>query len=142
MIFWRFAAVLLSGVGLGLMACNLRDRTEPTEGLYRRTGASIVYENKVHPISRGDDVDVALPPSIRIEKGNVYELDARLVRIRGTYRVERDSIFFEEGEAGLRKVALLGRVIGDTLLLRLLGAGVALDAPPDAELLSRFVLAR
>ena len=90
-------------------------------------------------MKHGDEIDHALPPAIRIESDGSYEIDARVARIRGTYRIDRDSIFFDETDGQSRRVAFAGQVRGDTLDLDFIGASVALSGPPDAKAILTFV---
>lgn len=66
--------------------------------------------------------------AIRIEADHVYEADMAFARIRGTYRVARDSVFFDEVENGLIRVGFAGRFSGDSLVVRMPGLEHVIDS--------------
>lgn len=90
----------------------------PREGLYRRAD----------PIRTADGDTIPILQMIRMERGGVFEADMVVARIRGTYRLERDSIFFDEPRpGGGAAVAMAGRFVADTLAVRIVGVELLTD---------------
>lgn len=119
-----------------LVACS---HPEVQQGNYQR-GTFMVLDRSGKVMKTDDVVDKAIPPSIRILPGLVYEIDARGLRVRGNYRLERDSIFFDDhGPNGQVVVSLFGIASGDTLQLRAPTLLMALGGDPDMDLLVNFI---
>jgi hypothetical protein len=98
--------------------CDLRP-TGPPLGVYQQSSYT----------KPGTFAYLALPRRITIEKGSIYEMEAVVpvsgtavpTRQRGTFRVMRDSLFFDENTLGNTIVTAIGQMHHDTLLLRIPG---------------------
>lgn len=111
---------------------------EIPSGNYRRTAYMVL--DRSGKVMKTDPIGEAIPPAIRISAKHIYEVDARITRMRGTYRVERDSVFFDDrGPNGAVVVSFFGIVNGDTLQLRAPTVLMALGAEPGMELIMNFV---
>jgi len=61
----------------------------------------------------------ALPTSMKLDNTNGFAVESDETRLMsGKYRLERDSIFFDQYVAGQIRLAFVGRVLGDTIEMR------------------------
>lgn len=130
----------LTAIAAAATACDALKSATLRDGLFTRRTTLLRAEGKTVPLGPSEGANDVLPASIRIGPGRSCEIDARIARIRCSYRIERDSLFIDE--AGERTVvALAGRVRGDTLDLDLLGAAIILQGPSDLRATLTFVRA-
>lgn len=122
-------------VGALVIACR---KAEIAEGNYQRT-AFVVTDDHGKRINADEELGPALPPGIRILPGSVYEVDARVSRIRGKYRLERDSIFFDDQTNAGTVVSMFGVAQNDTIQIRMPSLLMVLGAPPTFDLRIEFV---
>lgn len=78
-----------------------------------------------------DDIPLT---SIRVVDARKYEADFTVARLRGTYRIDHDSVFFDEQRDGKTLVSLAGVVRGDTLVLRIVGLAAIQNGPDVVRL--------
>lgn len=127
----------LLAVGVGCAGADTLVR----EGRYQRT--SYVVLDRAGKKLRGiDDISAMLPRAVRLLPHREYEIDAGPTRIRGAYRLEGDSIFFEDGGTATRTVSVFGTSSGDTLSLRMPALLLVLGGEPGMDLQLNFVRAK
>ncbi|HZI41062.1 MAG TPA: hypothetical protein VFD67_05145, partial [Gemmatimonadaceae bacterium] len=123
----------LAAAALVVVGCSARG---PSPGLYER--------RTIHLSAAGQEVNLptdyglndAFPSRVRIVDRHTYEVTTGDAVGRGQYRVEHDSLFFED--AG--RVVMAGKVVdGDnTILVHLLGNAAAMSGGVQTDVLIQF----
>lgn len=124
---------LLALAALVVVGCSPRG---PSPGLYER--------RTIHLSAAGQEVNLpsdyglndAFPSRVRIVDRHTYEVTTGDAVGRGPYRVEHDSVFFED--AG--RVVMAGRVLDsdNAILVHLLGNPAAMSGGAKTDVLIQF----
>jgi hypothetical protein len=122
---------LLVTAVLAAVGCSARG---PAVGSYER--------RTIHLSAGGQEVNLpndyglsdAFPARLRIVDAHSYEAMTGESQGRGSYRLERDSIFFEnEG-----RVVMAGRVIDNAIFVHVLGNPAAMSGGANTDVLIQF----
>lgn len=122
---------LLATAAFVAIGCSGRG---PSPGLYER--------RTIHLSAAGQEVNLptdyglndAFPSRVRIVDSHTYEVTTGDTVGRGQYRVEHDSVFFED--AG--RVVMAGTVTGNAILVHLLGNAAAMSGGVQTDVLIQF----
>ena len=126
---------------IAALACARTHRTTPLPGQYVRSSVQLIEGGRVLPTPTDGPFVATFPSNVQIDNAGGFEVQAGEGQLTGKYRMEHDSIFFDQGTVGEMRVAFAGRVLDDTLDLQWLpiGAGGAASA---SEVRLRFVRAK
>jgi hypothetical protein len=108
----RLIAVTAAIVAL---ACTRAHRTTPLPGQYTRSSVRLIEGGQVLPTPTDGPFAASFPSSVQIDKTNGFEVESAEGQLTGKYRVERDSIFFDQDTGSETRLAFAGRVLDDTL---------------------------
>ena len=131
------AAALLASIG-----CAHHEQSLPKAGDYPRSRVQLRQGRRTLPVPREGPLADALPTSMILDnsQGFAVETDERRV-MSGKYRLERDSIIFDQYVKGEIRRVFAGRSFGDTIVVvhwRPPSDDEVVPAGVDVEL--RFVL--
>ena len=104
-------AALLAAIG-----CAGHEQRPPQAGDYPRSRVQLKQGRRMLPVPTEGPLADALPTSMKLDnnKGFAVETDERRL-MSGKYRLERDSIIFDQYLAGKIARAFAGRAFGDTI---------------------------
>lgn len=129
----------------GLVAFVFVAACEPSalpQGNYRRV-AYFVSNERGRRLPPNAEVGLALPTAIVIRSKSVYEIvQAADMRSKGEYRVDGDSIFFDDRTAAGTVVAALGLIKGDTIRVRMPPLLLLFGGEPGWDMQVTFVKGR
>ena len=83
-----------------------------------------------------------MPAVVRLTGGNGFEVEGGPLAMRGKYRLERDSIFLDQDSDGKKRLAFAGRLVNDTLHLRLIPDYEVGDSSTEATWVLSFAGSR
>jgi hypothetical protein len=130
------AAALLAAIG-----CAKHEQRPPLAGDYPRSRVQLKQGRRMLPVPTEGPLADALPTSMKLDNSMSFAVETDEKRLMsGKYRLERDSIIFDQYKAGEIRRAFAGRAFGDTIevLWRPPSGDEVVPAGVNVEL--RFVL--
>ena len=138
----RNASRLIAAMtGIAALACTRTNRTTPLPGQYTRSSVRLIEGGQVLPTPTDGPFAASFPSTVQIDNANGFEVQSPEGQLSGKYRVERDSIFFDQDTGAETRLAFAGRVLDDTLAVHwvpMTGGG----ATSGADVQLRFVRAK
>ena len=106
-------AALLAAIG-----CTPREQKPPQAGDYPRSRVQLTHGRRTLPVPTEGPLADALPTSMKLDNNNGFAVESDETRLMsGKYRLERDSIIFDQYVAGEVRRAFAGRTFGDTIVV-------------------------
>lgn len=130
------AAALLVAIG-----CAQREQHPPQAGDYPRTRVQLKQGRRVLPVPADGPLVDALPTLIKLDNSMSFAVETDEKRLMsGKYRLEYDSIFFNQFKAGEIRRGFAGRAFGDTIEVHWLPPSDDDLVPAGVDVELRFVL--
>jgi hypothetical protein len=107
-------------------------------GAYTRSSVRLSQGGQVIDAPNDGPMAAFLPSAVTLDNAHGYEVTSSEGTTNGQYRLERDSLFFDEQTSKGIRLAYAGRVLGDTLELHMIPAGMRRD-PSNGDVQLRFV---
>jgi hypothetical protein len=136
----NLAQWLLVVAGVTALGCAKHTGGAQVAAQYTRYGAQMSQGGYVLP-PLPDSVLTNFPAVVRLDKANGFEVESSMGLTRGRVRLERDSIFLDEVSKDTTRLAIAGRLFGDTLHLHWI-PDYGVDPEHDAEWQLFFVKAQ
>lgn len=108
----RLIAVMIA---IAALACTRAHRTTPLPGQYTRSSVRLIEGGQVLPTPTDGPFAASFPSSVQLDNAGGFEVQSDEGQLSGKYRMERDSIFFDQDTGSETRVAFAGRVLDDTL---------------------------
>ena len=106
-----FVPALLAAIG-----CAQHEQLPPQAGDYARSRVQLKQGRRMLPVPTEGPLADALPTSMRLDNTQGFAVETDETRLMsGKYRLERDSIIFDQYSRGEVRRAFVGRAFGDTI---------------------------
>jgi hypothetical protein len=138
----RYAArSILAAAMLAAMGCAPHEQSPPPAGDYPRSRVQLKQGRRLLPVPTEGPLVEALPTLLKLDNSMSFALETDETRLMsGKYRLERDSIIFDQYKAGEIRRAFAGRAFGDTIEVRWRPPSDDEVVPSGVDVELRFVL--
>jgi hypothetical protein len=127
-------------IGVATLACGRQHRTTPLAGQYVRSSVRLIEDGQLLPTPADGPFTAGFPSNMQLDKANGFEVQAGEGQLTGRYRMQRDSIFFDQDTGSETRLAFAGRVLDDTIDVHWIPASGRAASNYDVQL--RFVRAK
>src|SRR5581483_5442817 len=83
-------------IGIATFACAPQHRTTPLAGQYVRSSVRLIEGGQVLPTPADGPLAAGFPSNIQIDNANGFQVEAGDGLLTGKYRMQSDSIFFDQ----------------------------------------------
>ena len=136
-------AVRFVGVAaVASIGCTHTPASEPQAGNYPRASVRFIEGKHDLPVPTEGALADAFPTMLRLDNARSFAAESEAGRISGKYRVEGDSLVFEQYKGGTHWPVYAGRLHGDTIVVRWLNAAGDEPVPSTTAVRLAFVLTR
>ena len=110
------AQSILAATVLASIGCAQREQSPLRAGDYPRSRVQLRQGRRILPVPTEGPLAEALPTSMKLDNNKGFAVESDETRLMsGKYRLERDSIIFDQYVAGEIRRAFAGRAYGDTI---------------------------
>ena len=119
-----------------------REASNPQAGNYPRTSVRLIEGNHDLPVPTEGALADAFPTLLMLDNAQSFAVESGSGRISGKYRVEGDSLIFDQYKGGTHWPVYTGRLFGDTIVVRWLTAAGDEPVPASTAVQFAFVLTK
>ena len=102
--------------------CASDQASNPQAGNYPRASVRLIEGNHDLPVPTEGALADAFPTLLMLDNAQSFAVESGAGRISGKYRVEGDSLVFDQYKGGTHWPVYTGRLVGDTIVVRWLTA--------------------
>lgn len=132
------AALAVAGTG----CARHTQPSTPQAGNYPRASVRFVEGKHDLPVPTEGALADAFPTLLRLDNAQSFAAESQAGRISGKYRVEGDSLIFDQYKGGTHWPVYAGRLSGDTIVVRWLTAAGDEPVPASTAVQFAFVLTK
>ena len=136
------AVRFIGAAAVAAAGCTPRAQTSPPAGTYPRTSVRFIEGNHDLPVPTEGTLADAFPTSLTLDNSQSFAVESGAGRISGKYRVEGDSLIFDQYKGGTHWPIYAGRLFGDTIVVRWLTAAGDEPVPTSTAVQLAFVLSK
>lgn len=114
----------------------------PQAGNYPRASVRLIEGKHDLPVPTEGPLADAFPTMLRLDNAHSFAAESEAGQLSGKYRVEGDSLVFEQYKGGTHWPVYTGRLFGDTIVVRWLTAAGDEPVPTTTAVQLAFVLAK
>src|SRR6185503_5439433 len=139
--WWNAAQGVLAAALLAAIGCAPHEQSPPKAGDYPRSRVQLKQGRRRLPVPTEGPLADALPTSMKVDNNQGFALESDETRLMsGKYRLERDSIIFDQYVHGEIRRAFAGRAFGDTIEVHWRPPSDDEVVPSGVDVELRFVL--
>ena len=128
-----------SAAAVAVIGCLPHEQAStPQAGTYPRVSVRFIEGRHDLPVPTEGPLADAFPTSMMLDNSSSFAVESGAGRISGKYRLEGDSLLFEQYRHGTHWPIFAGRQFGDTIVVRWLTA--AGDEPVPSSTAVQFAL--
>lgn len=116
--------------------------SDPQAGNYPRASVRFIEGKHDLPVPTEGTLADAFPTLLRLDNSRSFAAESEAGRISGKYRVEGDSLIFDQYKGGTHWSVYTGRLFGDTIVVRWLTAAGDEPVPTSTAVQFAFVLSK
>ena len=113
---------ILVTVAITALACSRQQRTTPLPGQYVRSSVRLIEGGQVLPTPADGPFTAGFPSNLQLDNANGFQVQSAEGELTGKYRMQHDSIFFDQDSGTETRLAFAGRVLNDTIAVHWLPA--------------------
>ena len=133
----------LGAAAIAATGCAPHTQTSsPQAGNYPRTSVRFIEGRHDLPVPTEGTLADAFPTSLMLDNSQSFAVESGAGRISGKYRVEGDSLIFDQYKGGTHWPIYAGRLFGDTIIVRWLTAAGDEPVPASTTVQLAFVLSK
>lgn len=114
----------------------------PDAGDYPRVSVRLIEGHHELPVPTEGALADAFPIVLRLDNAQSFAVESAAGRLSGKYRIEGDSLVFDQYKGGTHWTIYTGRSYGDTIVVRWLTAAGDEPVPSSTAVQFAFVLTR
>ena len=139
----RYMMSVIGAAAVAVTGCGRRAHSgSPEAGNYPRVSVRLIEGKHDLPVPTEGALAGAFPTLLRLDNAQSFAAESEAGRISGKYRVEGDSLIFDQYKAGAHWPVYVGRLFGDTIVVRWLTAAGDEPVPPSTAVQFAFVMTR
>jgi hypothetical protein len=139
----RQAIRSIAATAIVALGCAPRTQSSgPQAGNYPRQSVRLIEGRHDLPVPTEGTLADAFPTLLMLDNAQSFAAQSEAGRISGKYRVEGDSLIFEQYKAGTHWPVYTGHQFGDTIVVRWLTAAGDEPVPTTTAVQFAFVLKR
>ena len=139
----RKAARFIGAVVVAATGCARHAQpTNPQAGQYPRVSVRFVEGKHDLPVPTEGALADAFPALLMLDNSQSFAAESEAGRISGKYRVEADSLIFDQYKGGTHWPVYAGHLFGDTIVVRWLTAAGDEPVPTSTAVQFAFVLTK
>lgn len=116
--------------------------SSPQAGYYPRVSVRFIEGKHDLPVPTEGALADAFPASLMVDNSQSFAVESEAGRFSGKYRVEGDSLIFDQYKGGTHWPVYAGRLVGDTIVVRWLTAAGDEPVPSSTAVQFAFVLVK
>lgn len=113
--------------------------SSPQAGNYPRVSVRLIEGSHDLPVPTEGALADAFPTSLTLDNSQSFAVESGAGQISGKYRVEGDSLVFDQYKGGTHWPVYTGRLFGDTIVIRWLTAAGDEPVPSSTAVQLAFV---
>ena len=132
---------LCTAAAVAAIGCARHEQAStPQAGNYPRVSVRFIEGRRDLPVPTEGPLAEAFPTSMMLDNSSSFAVESGAGQMSGKYRLEGDSLFFEQYKHGTHWPVFAGRSFGDTIVVRWLTAAGDEPVPSSTAVQFAFVL--